>query len=308
MEPFVQLPFAQLPAHPTRPHGFFDLPERRVSVWTEHFGDTTASVRVAGSGPPLLLLHGLMTTGYSYRYVIERLAQEFTVYVPDLVGCGRSSRPRAAYPPEQVSEWLDHLVSVLGVRGCTVVGNSMGGYLALDWALRHPRSVRRLLVVHAPLMPTPRLYALWLATRLPGAHLLLRWLVQRDVERWAHHNVHYWDESLKSREETREYGAPLATDSGMYAFFRQLRDTMDVRPLRRLWRALDARSEAGAHFPIPLRLLYARRDPMVPPATGHALLQVLPDADLQWIERGSHFAHVDAVDAFLEAALPFLRG
>ena len=305
MEPFAQLPFEALPERPRVAHGFFDVPARQVPVWTEHFGDTTAQVRVLGSGPPLLLVHGLMTTSYSFRHVIEPLARDFTVYVPDLVGAGGSSRPRVSYPPDAIVDWLDQLVAALGVRGCGVIGNSMGGYLALAWALRHPAAMRRLLVVHAPLLPTPRLNALWAALRVPGAYRLLRRLVQRDPERWVHHNVHYWDETLKSREETRAYGDPLATDSGMYGFYRHLRDTMDVRHVRRLWRALQARSSVGAHLPLPVRFLYARRDPMVPPQTGTALLRALPEVDLDWVEQGSHFAHVDAVDAFLTSAGSF---
>jgi pimeloyl-ACP methyl ester carboxylesterase len=61
-------------------------------------------------------------------------------------------------------------------------------------------------------------------------------------------------------------------------------------------------------FPIPLQLVYAARDPMVPPSVGDRLAALLPDARFVRLERASHFAHVDAPSAFLEAALPFLEG
>lgn len=306
MKPFQQPPFSALPAAPRLAHPYFDVPARTVPVWTEAFGDTPTHVRVLGQGPPLLLIHGLMTSSYSWRYVLEPLSRHFTVYAPDLPGSGRSATPTAPLTPAALNAWFDGLMLELGLRSCRIVGNSMGGYLALTWALLNPRAVERLVVVHAPLKPTPRLYALWLATRLPFARAALAALVRMDPERWVHRNVHYWDESLKSREETAEYAAPLRTEAGLRGFFSQLRDTMDVRALRATWSGLDARHEAGADFPIPLQLIYARQDPMVPPSTGRAIEHALPRSRTIWLDRGSHFAHVDAPDLFLESALPFL--
>lgn len=300
--PFVQGRFEDLPEQPRLAHGWFDVPERRVHVWTDHFGDTEASVRVAGSGPPLLLVHGLMTTGYSWRYAWAGLARHHTVYMPDLVGSGRSSKPARRYPARELADWLAALVDALQIRGCDAVGNSMGGMLTLWLALRHPAALRSLLVVHAPGPPTGRLWALWPAIRAPGAAAALASWVRRDPLRWAHRQVHYWDESLKSLEEAREYGAPLATPEGAAAFVAHLRDGMDVRELGLLVAALRARRDQGCSFPVPLRLLYARQDPMVPPVVGRRLAALVPEAELRWLEEASHFAHVDAAERFLVEA------
>ena len=89
--PFQQLPFAALPALPRIPHPYFSTPARELSLHSTAFGDVRVHCRVHGSGPPLLLVHGLMTSSYSFRYVLEPLGQHFTVYVPDLPGSGRSS-------------------------------------------------------------------------------------------------------------------------------------------------------------------------------------------------------------------------
>src|SRR5436305_3995861 len=99
---------------------------------------------------------------------------------------------------------------------------------------------------------------------MPGAAGLLRWMVRRSPERWAHRNVHYWDESLKSREEAREYGAPLATREGARAFVKHLTEVMAPGPIRAFQRELRARQARGQPFPIPLLLVCAERDPMVP--------------------------------------------
>jgi pimeloyl-ACP methyl ester carboxylesterase len=138
---------------------------------------------------------------------------------------------------------------------------------------------------------------------LPGSFALVRSLVRRDPERWVHSNVHYFDETLKSREEHREYARPLRTDEGLRAFYRQLDETLDVRAMSRFAAELERRGR----FPIPLLLVYARRDPMVPPSVGAALRRLLPDARFVELEEASHFAHVDAPEAFLDATAGFLE-
>jgi pimeloyl-ACP methyl ester carboxylesterase len=141
------------------------------------------------------------------------------------------------------------------------------------------------------------------ATRVtPGWGRVVSALVRRDPERWVHRNVHYYDETLKSREEHREYAAPLRDPAGLEAFLRQLVETLDAREMDRFADALRARP-----FPIPLQLVYARRDPMVPPVVGERLAELVPDARIVWLEEASHFAHVDAADRFVEVVLPFLE-
>lgn len=306
-KPFERVPFEELPELPRVPHAFFDAPERRVDTWTEGLGDVETSVRVLGSGPPLILLHGLMTTGYSWRYVLAPLAERYTVIVPDLPGVGRSSAPDGRYTPAAISDWLWALQQRLGVVGCRLVGNSMGGYLATHHVLRRPGAVSRLVVAHAPFVADPRLLALAAVIRAPGAEGGLRALVARDPERWAWRNVHYWDETLKSREETREYGPPLVTPGGARGFHRYLRDAMAPGPMRALARSLEQRRDAGCDFPVPLLLVYARQDPMVPARHGERMAERVPDAGYRWLDHASHFAHIDAVDAYLDAVRPFLE-
>lgn len=259
--------------------------------------------RVTGSGPPLLLVHGLMTTGYSWRYAVAQLASEFTVYIPDLVGCGESDKPARRYPPEAVAETLGAFVTALSLRGCAAIGNSMGGYLCMHLALQDRSVFSRLVNLHSPGLATARMVALRCALKsVPIWERALRAIVQRDPLKWVHRNVHYYDESLKSQEEHRVYGHPLSTASGFSAFARALEDTLDVRAMRRFERALRALGES----PLPLQLVYARRDPMVPPSVGARLHALLPDSELVWLDEASHFAHVDATERFLDVAMPFL--
>lgn len=301
--PFEQMPYAELPEQPRLAHPFFELADERVRVDSVCFGAIELSVRRAGSGPPLLCVHGLMTSSYSFRYLFDRLADRFEVIVFDLPGAGRSEAPDVPYGPEALAALIGELMDTLEITGCPVLGNSMGGYLSMWLALQRPDCMSKLVNLHSPGLVTPRMRALGAALSLPGSGLVLDGLVRIDPERWAFKNVHYFDESLKSREEAREYAGPLRTAEGRRAFRRYLRDTLAVGPMRAFERRLAA---LDGRFVVPLLLVYARRDPMVPPAIGERFAELLGEARFEWLEEGSHFAHVDAPDPFVQVMLPFL--
>lgn len=301
LRPFEQLPFEAVPSAPIRPHPWWRL-ERLEARVAFNGAPRTMVYRKAGSGPPLLLVHGFMTTGYSWRYAIEPLAERWTVYAPDLIGCGESEHPRGSYAPEHVADSIGSFVRAVGIEGCAAIGNSMGGYLCMHLALRDPSVLSSLVNLHSPGLVTPRMRALRVALDVvPGWRNALRWVVQRDAERWVHRNVHYYDERLKSREEHRVYGGPLETRAGFDGFASMLDETLDARAMERFERALR---ERGA-FPIPLCLVYAKRDPMVPPEVGERLAAIVRGAALVWMDEASHFAHVDATDRFVAIAERF---
>ncbi len=304
--PFQQLPFAELPELPRVPHAYDDAEQRTLHVDSRPFGRMDVHLRTMGSGPPLLLVHGFMTSSYSWRYVLEPLSQHFTVYAADNPGAGRSDKPDRSYDPASLAEWVGELIDHLGISGAPVIGNSLGGYLCMRLALRRPDAIGRLVNLHSPGVPTKRLYALDAVMRLPGTYGLVRRLVHWNVERWVQRNVHYYDETLKSREETREYAAALASDAGVRAFARQLAETMRPRHMNAFVAELEARRDGGGGFPTPLMLMYAKDDPMVPPVVGDRLRALVPDAEWVQLTEASHFAHVDNPGAFLAPTLRFL--
>lgn len=299
-EPFAQLPFEELPERPRRPHPFLDLPQRSLVMASRPFGEMRVSWREAGEGPPLLLVHGLMTSGYSWRYVIEPLAERYRVIVPDLPGAGLTDKPDVPYHPEALATWLAELMRELDVYGCRVVGNSLGGFLCMRLALDQPESMQALVDIHSPAFPDFRLRVLHAALALSPARRLLARLVARDPVRWAHRHVHYRDESLKSLEEAHVYGEPLSSDAGRTAFVRYMAETLAPAGFRRLLDDLR-----GSAFPVPLLLLYAKEDPMVDPSTGSRLAELVPDASLVWLDEASHFAQVDRPQALVRAVEAF---
>lgn len=301
--PFRRGRFDALPERPRVPHDFERTRGVDVTLRSRPFGAMKVHYRELGEGPPLLLVHGLMTSSYSFRYVFGPLAKRWRVIAPDLPGAGRSDAPRAAsYGPEAIAEWLGELQHELGVEGCVAVGNSMGGYVCMMHAIREPRAFAKLVDIHSPARPELRYRALGAALALPGARALLRAMIGRDGRKWTHKNVHYFDESLKSLEEAEEYAAPLRTDAGFEAFVRYLGETLGPAGFATLARELAAKP-----FPVPLLLLYSTRDPLVSPKNAEYLKRLVPAARVTMLDDTSHFAHVDTPDAVVAAIDDFTR-
>lgn len=305
MRPFRQLRFEDLPERPRAPHAWARATRREEVVPGSSFGPLRTVWHTFGQGPPLLLIHGLMTHGWSWRYVLEPLGARYTLLIPDLPGSGETQVPDGPFPPDRLADWIGEFAAHVGARGADTVGNSLGGYLCLRLALRDPGALGPLVDLHSPGIPLPRLRALRAALSVPGSHALLDWMIRRDPERWVHRNVHYYDESLKSREEARVWAAPLRSPEGRRAFAGLLRETLDPGEMAAFAARLAERRDRGEPFPVPLLLLYAATDPVVPPSVGEALRALIPGAAFERIGEASHFAHVDAVERFLPPVLAF---
>ena len=101
--------------------------------------------------PPVLLLHGLGATNASLLPVLADLAVDHRVLAPDLPGFGASDAPAAAYNPPWYAAWVEAFQRATGSRGAVLIGNSLGGRVALECGLEHPRSVKAV----ALLTPSP---------------------------------------------------------------------------------------------------------------------------------------------------------
>ncbi len=299
--PFRQVPFAEVPEQPRLPHRWTAVTRHDVTITTDELGTCRVAIHGYGQGPPLLLVHGLMNPAYSFRYLLELLGDRYRLWIPDLPGGGASDCPDVYLGPDVLAKALVATIDALGIRGTPAIGNSMGGYIAMRAALLDAGAMSRLVNLHSPGVPTAKMIALRWALRLLPSWPIVDRLVRRDVERWVHKNVHYYDESLKCREDFRIYGEPLRTRAGRRGFYRHLRDTLDTREMTKFVRALRERG-----FPLPLLLVSAERDPIVPPAVGERLHALVPSAPLVWLSDASHFAHIDAAPRFVEAVAPFL--
>jgi haloacetate dehalogenase len=132
-------------------------------------------VRVGGSGPALLLLHGYPETGVMWHAVAPALTGQFTVVVPDLPGYGASSKPpstddHAAYSKRGMASTLVHAMRQLGFESWLLAGHDRGARVAYRMALDHPQRVERLATLD--IVPT---YSTWEAMNWRGAMGSYHW-------------------------------------------------------------------------------------------------------------------------------------
>src|SRR5881394_3331696 len=128
--------------------------------------------RIAGSGPPVVLIHGMINSSRHWEQVALRLAERHTVIAPDLIGHGDSATPRGDYSLGAHAAVIRDLLSALDIERATIVGHSLGGGVAMQFFYQFPQRTERLVLISSgglgrEVSPMLR------AAALPGTALLL---------------------------------------------------------------------------------------------------------------------------------------
>lgn len=110
-------------------------------------GNTVVHYLEAGQGPELILVHGIGSSAEAWRESMMILAKSYRVIVPDLPGYGKSDKPKASYSVEYYAKVLNDFITSLGLKKAAIAGNSLGGWIALLFALDHPEKVSHLVLV-----------------------------------------------------------------------------------------------------------------------------------------------------------------
>lgn len=225
-------------------------------------------------GPPVVLLHGFLTSAVTWRHVHPVLARQHRVLLVDLPGCGRSPDPRSdGWTADRCADLLVELFDTLGLRAPDVVGSQMGGSLAAWLAARHPDRVSRLVVMAAgALGENPAnlgLYRLLCAPVLGG---VVARLFPRRVfaTKWAAaHGPGYRPDPLAVttyHRQLRERGPAMA------------RFGLGVR--LSYGQSFEVLAGPLAGLPVPTLLLFGEEDKLVPPSTGRRFAELLPASRL----------------------------
>jgi len=130
------------------------------------------SYRSGGSGPALLLLHGIANSSETWEPVAPRLCEHFTVVAPDLLGHGESATPRGDYSLGAHAAGARDVLTALGIERATVVGHSLGGGIAMQFAYQFPERCERLVLVSSGGLGR-EVHLLLRAAALPGADYVL---------------------------------------------------------------------------------------------------------------------------------------
>ncbi len=128
--------------------------------------------RLVGDGPPIILIHGITASSQMWKPVAERLAANHTVLVPDLLGHGQSAKPRGDYSMGAFASGIRDLALSLELGPATVVGHSLGGGVAMQFAYQFPERTGRLALVSSGGLGR-RVHAFLRAATLPGSELVI---------------------------------------------------------------------------------------------------------------------------------------
>jgi pimeloyl-ACP methyl ester carboxylesterase len=245
----------------------------------------------AGSGPPILLLHGLGGTWQYWGRTMELLAGSARCIALDLPGFGQSDTPPGGFTLDSASDNLAAALGALGGAPAVVCGHSLGGPLAARFALRHPHAVARIVLVGpSGLAPAPpwQLRAL----RAVPAYTLL----QRAPFRWEH-----W---LLPITPLRRAALSLLVDNPSAVDPALVRRIVDgARFARALTPALGASFATGldddaALVSAPIAAIWGARDRMVPPSDAEILRRVAPSSDVHFLPGCGHLPMVERPEAF----------
>ncbi len=259
---------------------------------------------MAGSGPVLLLLHGIGDSSQAWLPVLPALARTHTVIAPDLLGHGRSDKPRADYSVAAYANGMRDLLGVLDIDQVTVVGHSLGGGVAMQFAYQFPERTERLVLVGAggvgqELNPLLRLVSAPLADqllavfRLPGVKLESR--VVAELLRLCGTDV-----GLDSVDLLRVVSA-LPDARSRSAFIRTLRGVVDWRG--QVVTMLDRCYLAAG---MPTLLVWGRRDAVVPVDHGYRAHDAMTGSRLVVFEEAGHFPFRTDPERFVRVLTEFV--
>jgi pimeloyl-ACP methyl ester carboxylesterase len=267
--------------------------------------DQRVSYRTAGSGPVLLLIHGMAGSSETWQRVLPGLAEHFTVVAPDLLGHGGSDKPRGDYSLGAFACTLRDLLVALGHERVTVVGQSLGGGVAMQFSYQYPERTERLVLVGSGGLGREVNRLLRLLT-LPGSEGVLRLACGRRV-RGAIQSVGSGVARIGLHpapvvaELWRSY-ASLSDDATRHAFLRTLRAVVDPRG-----QAVSASNRLHLAAEVPTLIVWGDSDPIIPVDHAYAAFESIPGSRLEIFEGVGHYPHCEAPERFVEVLTEFIE-
>src|SRR5690349_11889515 len=139
-----------------------------------------AVYRTVGSGPNVVLIHGMINSSRHWEAVAQRLAENYRVIAPDLIGHGDAATPRGDYSLGAHAASIRDLLTTIGVERATIVGHSLGGGVAMQFFYQFPQRTERLVLISSGGLGQ-EVSPLLRGAALPGAGALLSLATRRPV-------------------------------------------------------------------------------------------------------------------------------
>ena len=274
------------------------IPLRHVRIHGHDVG-----YRLAGHGPTVLLVHGLAGSSRTWRDVMPSLAERHTVLAPDLLGHGESAKPLGDYSLGAYASGMRDLLGVLGIPRATVVGQSLGGGIAMQLGYQHPEIVERLVLVGSGGLGREVSWLLRLLT-LPGAEYLMPLAFPsflRDRGNDAARLLHRIGLRAPQVAEMWRAYSSLTGAENRHAFIRTLRTVIEPRG-----QAVSARDRLYLAAAMPALVVWGDADPIIPVEHAYEAHAAMPGSRLEIFEGVGHFPHSEQPDRFVEVLTDFI--
>jgi len=276
-----------------------DFPVERVSV---HGYDL--AFRRGGEGPVLLLLHGIAGSSGTWIPAMQLLTSDYTVLAPDFLGHGKSAKPLGDYSLGNHASGMRDFLHLLGVERVTVVGQSFGGGVAMQFAYQFPEFSERLVLVDAGGLGREVSWILRLCT-LPGAEYLMPVLFPSFTRGWG--------DAISGF--LRDRGVRHARAAEMWRSYRSLTESENRRAFVRTMRAVidpggqsvSARDRLYLAAHMPTLIVWGDQDKIIPVVHAYQAHDAIPNSRLEVIQGVGHFPHVEDPVRFVEILRDFLR-
>jgi pimeloyl-ACP methyl ester carboxylesterase len=257
-----------------------------------------------GQGPAIVLVHGITSSSRTWREVLPQLAESHTVLAPDLLGHGSSGKPRGDYSLGAYASGVRDLMAILGMRRATVVGHSLGGGIAMQFAYQFPDRLERLVLVDSGGLGEEVSLALRAAT-LPGAEVVLP-LLFNPVPRFAGRAVGRVLGRVGVRANANVRGLAEGLESlgdreKRSAFVHTARSVIDPRGQR-----VDARDRLYLSEGVPSLLIWGEKDRIIPCSHGHGAHALMPGSRFEVFPGAGHFPFNDDPQRFVDVLTDFI--
>jgi len=264
--------------------------DQRHTVPVLELNGVSIHYEVHGSGPPLLMLHGLGGSCADWIFQVPAFAPYYRVVTPSLRGFGHSEKPRGSYSIEQHASDAFALLDALGIERCHVLGHSMGGAITFEMALEQPQRVASLVVLNS--QPSFELDSLRKRAMLVWRLILPRLLGMPRMARLM--GERYFPDPDQS--SVREHVVKRHSGNDARAYIANLRALAG-------WSVVDRLGEIRA----PVLLVTADQD-FTAVEEKRRYLASLADARMEVIPHSRHITHLDQPEAFNRVVLEFLSG
>jgi 2-hydroxy-6-oxonona-2,4-dienedioate hydrolase len=248
----------------------------------------------AGSGPNVILLHGLGADANNWVMNTAVLAKSFHVFVPDQIGFGESDKPPINYRVATLVDFLDGFYKKVGITKATVVGNSLGGWTAMAFTLAHPDKVERMVLVDAGGYsfeklgtPTPTIETMdgLNPSTVAGSRAILALILA--------------NKALATNQAAEQ----------LFATHLRNRDGYTIeRFIESVHRGEDVVDGKLGAIKVPTLIIWGRQDALIPLAAGQLLSTEIAGAELAVLDNCGHIPQFECAAPFNGTLLKFLNG